>query len=208
MDVGSTITESRPFRRDFFMKQNKLAGVFGLEEKVIMNEKAVARALTRLAHEIIERNEGVDKVVIVGIKTRGIYLANRLADRIASIESRQVPVGELDITAYRDDLPTKTGDPKIVGTKIALPIKGKTVIVVDDVLYTGRTIRAAMDALMDLGRPDRIQLAVLVDRGHRELPIRPDYVGKNVPTSKEERIFVRLSEVDDSDQVVIINKNE
>jgi Pyrimidine operon attenuation protein/uracil phosphoribosyltransferase len=179
-----------------------------MEEKEIMNEKTVARVLTRLAHEIIERNEGVDKVVLVGIKTRGIYLADRLADRIASIESRQVPVGELDITAYRDDLQTKAEDPKIIGSKISFPIEGKTVIVVDDVLFTGRTIRAAMDALMDLGRPDRIQLAVLVDRGHRELPIRPDYIGKNVPTSKEERIFVRLSEVDDSDQVLIMTQNE
>ncbi|WP_100489608.1 bifunctional pyr operon transcriptional regulator/uracil phosphoribosyltransferase PyrR [Sporolactobacillus pectinivorans] len=179
-----------------------------MDEKEIMDEKAVSRALTRLAHEIIERNEGVDSVVLVGIKTRGIYLANRLAERIAAIETHEVSVGELDTTAYRDDLPEKPEDPKIIASSLPVPIEGKTVIVVDDVLFTGRTIRAAMDALMDLGRPERIQLAVLIDRGHRELPIRPDYIGKNVPTSKEELISVQLREVDSSDRVVILTKRK
>jgi pyrimidine operon attenuation protein/uracil phosphoribosyltransferase len=174
-----------------------------MEEKVIMDEKAISRALTRLAHEIIERNEGVDAVVVIGIKTRGIYLADRLVRRIAEIENRRVPVGELDTTLYRDDLRGKAEDPRVIGSKIPFPIQGKTVVLVDDVLFTGRTIRAAMDALMDLGRPARIQLAVLIDRGHRELPIRPDYIGKNVPTSKTEHIDVELREVDKAERVVI-----
>lgn len=207
MSIGST-TVSRSVRRDFFYGRKRAAGVQNLDEKVIMDEKAVSRALTRLAHEIIERNEGVDSVVLVGIKTRGIYLASRLAERIASIETHEVSVGELDTTAYRDDLQEKPGDPKIIASSLPVPIEGKTVIVVDDVLFTGRTIRAAMDALMDLGRPERIQLAVLIDRGHRELPIRPDYIGKNVPTSKEELISVQLREVDSSDRVVILTKRK
>lgn len=178
-----------------------------MDEKEIMDEKAIARALTRLAHEIIERNEGVESVVLIGIKTRGIYLARRLASRIADIEKHSVFVGELDITLYRDDLKHKAKDPKIIGSSISVSIEEKTVILVDDVLYTGRTIRAAMDALMDIGRPERIQLAVLIDRGHRELPIRPDYIGKNVPTSRKEKISVQLSEVDGADRVVIQSDN-
>ncbi|MCO7128115.1 bifunctional pyr operon transcriptional regulator/uracil phosphoribosyltransferase PyrR [Sporolactobacillus shoreicorticis] len=174
-----------------------------MEEKEILDEKAIARALTRLAHEMIERNEGVDSVVLVGIKTRGIYLAKRLSERIKSIEKKDVAVGELDITLYRDDLKKKSDDPELIGSMLPISIESKTVILVDDVLYTGRTIRAAMDALMDLGRPQRIQLAVLIDRGHRELPIRPDYIGKNVPTSKEEEIAVQLTEVDRKDTVTI-----
>ncbi|MET1247956.1 bifunctional pyr operon transcriptional regulator/uracil phosphoribosyltransferase PyrR [Sporolactobacillus sp. STCC-11] len=174
-----------------------------MEEKEILDEKAIGRALTRLAHEVIERNEGVDSVVLVGIKTRGIYLAKRLADRIKSIENKDVAVGELDITLYRDDLKQKTEEPELIGSILPMSIESKTVILVDDVLYTGRTIRAAMDALMDVGRPQRIQLAVLIDRGHRELPIRPDYIGKNVPTSKEEQIAVQLIEVDGMDTVTI-----
>ncbi|BBN98593.1 bifunctional pyr operon transcriptional regulator/uracil phosphoribosyltransferase PyrR [Sporolactobacillus terrae] len=179
-----------------------------MDAKEILDEKAISRALTRLAHEVIERNEGVDSVVLVGIKTRGIYLANRLAARIKSIEKKEVAVGELDITNYRDDLKDKMLDPKLLGSILPMSIESKTVILVDDVLFTGRTIRAAMDALMDVGRPQRIQLAVLIDRGHRELPIRPDYIGKNVPTSKEEAIAVQLSEVDGSDKVTIESKNE
>lgn len=179
-----------------------------MDAKEILDEKAISRALTRLAHEVIERNEGVDSVVLVGIKTRGIYLANRLSDRIKSIEKKEVAVGELDITNYRDDLKDKMLDPKLLGSILPMSIESKTVILVDDVLFTGRTIRAAMDALMDVGRPQRIQLAVLIDRGHRELPIRPDYIGKNVPTSKEEAIAVQLSEVDGSDKVTIESKNE
>ncbi|WP_093671847.1 bifunctional pyr operon transcriptional regulator/uracil phosphoribosyltransferase PyrR [Sporolactobacillus nakayamae] len=174
-----------------------------MEEKEILDEKAIGRALTRLAHEVIERNEGVDSVVLVGIKTRGIYLAKRLADRIKSIENKDVAVGELDITLYRDDLKQKTDEPELIGSILPMSIESKTVILVDDVLYTGRTIRAAMDALMDVGRPQRIQLAVLIDRGHRELPIRPDYIGKNVPTSKEEQIAVQLTEIDGMDTVTI-----
>ncbi|QAA22283.1 bifunctional pyr operon transcriptional regulator/uracil phosphoribosyltransferase PyrR [Sporolactobacillus terrae] len=179
-----------------------------MDAKEILDEKAISRALTRLAHEVIERNEGVDSVVLVGIKTRGIYLANRLAARIKSIEKKEVAVGELDITNYRDDLKDKMLDPTLLGSILPMSIESKTVILVDDVLFTGRTIRAAMDALMDVGRPQRIQLAVLIDRGHRELPIRPDYIGKNVPTSKEEAIAVQLSEVDGSDKVTIESKNE
>ncbi|MCO7174636.1 bifunctional pyr operon transcriptional regulator/uracil phosphoribosyltransferase PyrR [Sporolactobacillus kofuensis] len=172
-----------------------------------MDEKAIGRALTRLAHEVIERNEGVDEVVLVGIKTRGIYLANRLAMRIKAIENKEVAVGELDITLYRDDLKQKKNDADQIDSILPISIESKTVILVDDVLYTGRTIRAAMDALMDRGRPQRIQLAVLIDRGHRELPIRPDYIGKNVPTSREEEIAVQLSEVDGTDTVMIQSKS-
>nr|4P81_A Chain A, Ancestral PyrR protein (Orange) [synthetic construct]4P81_B Chain B, Ancestral PyrR protein (Orange) [synthetic construct]4P81_C Chain C, Ancestral PyrR protein (Orange) [synthetic construct]4P81_D Chain D, Ancestral PyrR protein (Orange) [synthetic construct] len=177
------------------------------EKAVVLDEQAIRRALTRIAHEIIERNKGVDNCVLVGIKTRGIYLAKRLAERIEQIEGKKVPVGELDITLYRDDLTvTSNKEPLVKGTDIPVDITDKKVILVDDVLYTGRTVRAAMDALMDLGRPSQIQLAVLVDRGHRELPIRADYVGKNVPTSKSERIVVQLSEVDGQDRVSIYEK--
>ncbi|MFT8361723.1 MAG: bifunctional pyr operon transcriptional regulator/uracil phosphoribosyltransferase PyrR [Sporolactobacillus sp.] len=175
----------------------------GLDAKEIMDEKAMARALTRLAHEIIERNEGVESVVLIGIKTRGIYLADRIVKRIQTIEKRPMTVGELDITLYRDDLREKTEDPQVLGSDIPVSIEGKTVILCDDVLFTGRTARAAMDALMDIGRPQRIQLAVLVDRGHRELPIRPDYVGKNIPTAKDELISVHLHEADGEDSVLI-----
>ncbi|MFT8871423.1 MAG: bifunctional pyr operon transcriptional regulator/uracil phosphoribosyltransferase PyrR [Sporolactobacillus sp.] len=174
-----------------------------MTEKEIMDETAMARALTRLAHEIIERNEGVYGLVLIGIRTRGIYLAQRLAERIAAIEGRAPVIGELDITLYRDDRKARSADPQITGSDIPAEIEGQTVILVDDVLYTGRTVRAAMDALMDHGRPRKIQLAVLIDRGHRELPIRPDYIGKNIPTAREEQIAVRLNEVDHSDCVLI-----
>lgn len=171
----------------------------------IMDEAAIRRALTRISHEIIERNKGVDNLVIIGIKTRGIYIARRLVERIEQIEGVKVSVGELDITMYRDDLTHKSQDrePIIKGSNIPMDITGKTVVLVDDVLYTGRTARAALDALMDAGRPQVIQLAVLIDRGHRELPIRPDFVGKNVPTSKSEKIAVELVEVDHTDQVIL-----
>ncbi|MDF2910420.1 MAG: bifunctional pyr operon transcriptional regulator/uracil phosphoribosyltransferase PyrR [Sporolactobacillus laevolacticus] len=192
---------------DLLINRSKMAGEEHLEEKEILDEKAIGRALTRLAHEIIERNEGVDAVVLVGIKTRGIYLANRLAERIEAIEKKKVAVGELDITLYRDDLKQKTDDPKLIDSILPVSIESKSVILIDDVLYTGRTIRAAMDALMDIGRPQRIQLAVLIDRGHRELPIRPDYIGKNVPTSKEEEIAVQLNEIDGTDTVMIRTKS-
>ncbi|WP_461202187.1 bifunctional pyr operon transcriptional regulator/uracil phosphoribosyltransferase PyrR [Anoxybacillus sp. TBDG-1] len=176
-----------------------------MQKAIVLDEQAIRRALTRIAHEIIERNKGIDGCVLIGIKTRGIYLAKRLAERIEQIEGTSIPVGELDITLYRDDLTVKTDDrePLVKGTDIPFSVTNQKVILVDDVLFTGRTVRAAMDAVMDLGRPAQIQLAVLVDRGHRELPIRADFVGKNIPTSSSEMIVVELKEVDDIDQVSI-----
>ncbi|AST07612.1 bifunctional pyr operon transcriptional regulator/uracil phosphoribosyltransferase PyrR [Anoxybacillus flavithermus] len=176
-----------------------------MQKAIVLDEQAIRRALTRIAHEIIERNKGIDDCVLIGIKTRGIYLAKRLAERIEQIEGTSIPVGELDITLYRDDLTVKTDDrePLVKGTDVPFSVTNQKVILVDDVLFTGRTVRAAMDAVMDLGRPAQIQLAVLVDRGHRELPIRADFVGKNIPTSSAERIVVELKEVDDIDQVSI-----
>jgi pyrimidine operon attenuation protein / uracil phosphoribosyltransferase len=175
---------------------------------IVLDEQAIRRALTRIAHEIIERNKGIDNCVLVGIKTRGIFIANRLAERIKQIEGKQIDVGELDITLYRDDLTRKTmnEEPLVKETNITTDITNKKVILIDDVLFTGRTVRAAMDALIDVGRPLQIQLAVLVDRGHRELPIRADYVGKNIPTSSDEKIMVTLIEVDSTDQVSIHDK--
>lgn len=171
-----------------------------------MDQPAMTRALTRIAHEIVERNKGGENLLLVGIKTRGVPLANRLQNKIKEIENVNVPVGELDITLYRDDLEEITDDPELKAINIDVDIDGKTVILVDDVLFTGRTVRAAMDAVMDTGRPSQIQLAVLIDRGHRELPIRADYVGKNIPTSKEEIIVVNLNEIDEKDEVRIYKK--
>ncbi|WLR43604.1 bifunctional pyr operon transcriptional regulator/uracil phosphoribosyltransferase PyrR [Bacillus carboniphilus] len=178
------------------------------QKALLLDESAIRRGLTRIAHEIIENNKGIQDCILVGIKTRGIYLAKRLSERIEQIEGSSIGVGELDITLYRDDLTTKTSDqqPVVNGSNIPFEIDDKTVIIVDDVLYTGRTVRAAMDALMDIGRPSQIQLAALVDRGHRELPIRADYVGKNIPTSSLEKIVVELKEVDELDQVTIHEK--
>ena len=178
------------------------------EKAVVLDHQGIRRALTRIAHEIIERNKGIEDCVLVGIRTRGIYIAQRLADRIREIEGAEMPVGELDITLYRDDLTKKTNDqePEVRGSDIPVEIANKKVILVDDVLYTGRTVRAAMDALIDIGRPTTIQLAVLVDRGHRELPIRADFVGKNIPTSSAEKIVVELQEVDEEDRVSIFEK--
>ena len=175
------------------------------QKAILLDEQAIRRALTRIAHEIIEKNKGTDHLLLVGIRTRGIFIANRLAERIQQIEGRNVPVGEIDITLYRDDLSKITVDqePLVKGSNIEKDINDQTVILVDDVLYTGRTVRAALDAIIDIGRPSSIQLAVLVDRGHRELPIRADYVGKNIPTSSSEKIVVELSEVDELDQVSI-----
>ncbi|TNJ66370.1 bifunctional pyr operon transcriptional regulator/uracil phosphoribosyltransferase PyrR [Paenibacillus hemerocallicola] len=175
------------------------------EKLVIMDETAIRRALTRIAHEILEKNKGVGDSIMIGIRTRGIYFANRIAERIREIEGVPVPVGELDITSYRDDR-VRISPGSEAQSLNAPDIQDKRVILCDDVLFTGRTVRAAMDALIDLGRPRMIQLAVLVDRGHRELPIRPDYVGKNVPTSRLEQIEVRLNEVDRNDEVVIIQQ--
>ncbi|HET7657938.1 MAG TPA: bifunctional pyr operon transcriptional regulator/uracil phosphoribosyltransferase PyrR [Bacillales bacterium] len=176
--------------------------------KLILDEQAIRRALTRISHEIIENNQGTKDIVLVGVKTRGIYLAKRIAEKIKQIEGSPVAVGEIDITLYRDDLTKKTSDlePEIKGTDIPFDVNDKNVVLVDDVLFTGRTVRAALDALIDRGRPARIQLAVLVDRGHRELPIRPDFVGKNVPTSKNEMIVVEMKEVDETDQVCIVQR--
>lgn len=180
------------------------------KKTVLMDEKAIHRGLTRIAHEILERNKGGEDLILVGIKTRGVPLSIRLQERIKQIEDITVPVGEVDITLYRDDLQigTNDADPELKETKIKEDIDGKTVVLVDDVLYTGRTVRAAMDAIVDIGRPSQVQLGVLVDRGHRELPIRADYVGKNIPTSKEEIIVVHLNETDDIDEVGIFETNK
>ncbi|TQR05505.1 bifunctional pyr operon transcriptional regulator/uracil phosphoribosyltransferase PyrR [Psychrobacillus soli] len=175
------------------------------EKANILDEQSIKRALTRIAHEIIERNKGIEQCILVGIKTRGAFLAERLAKRIEQIEGKAIKTGELDITLYRDDLSLKNGtdEPLVQEVDITHDVTGKKVILVDDVLYTGRTVRAAMDAVMDLGRPAQIQLAVLIDRGHRELPIRADYVGKNIPTSSSERIVVKVLEKDGLDTVTI-----
>lgn len=170
---------------------------------LIMDEQAIRRALTRIAHEIIEKNKGVANVVLVGIRTRGVPLAERIAEEIEKIEGTKLPVGVLDITLYRDDLSTLSYQPIVRPTQMPTDITGKAIVLVDDVLYTGRTIRAALDALIDMGRPKVIQLAVLVDRGHRELPIRADYAGKNVPTSGREAVRVQIGDVDGADRVVI-----
>ena len=174
-----------------------------IEKAKLMDEKAIARAITRISHEIIEKNKGVEDVILIGVKTRGVPIANRIATRIEQIEGHKVATGEMDITLYRDDLKEIQEEPVINSTNIGTDINDKIVVLVDDVLYTGRTVRSALSALMDIGRPKSIQLAVLVDRGHRELPIRADYVGKNVPTSKQEIISVELLEVDGNDSVKI-----
>lgn len=151
----------------------------------LLDDKMIDRSLTRLSHEIIEKNKGIDNLVLIGIKSRGVPLAKRLSSKIESIEGLRIPVGELDITLYRDDLSLKSYEPDVKGLEVDFPIDGKIVVLVDDVIYTGRTVRAAMDAIIDFGRPSSIQLAVLVDRGHRELPIRPDFVGKKRPNIKQ-----------------------
>ncbi len=173
------------------------------EKAQVLDEGALDRALIRIAHEILEKNGGTSDLAFVGLRTRGVTLAQRLAERVAAIEGVKPPVGALDITLYRDDLGLKAEQPVVRGTEIPFDVSGKAVVLVDDVLFTGRTIRAALDAIMDLGRPRAIQLAILVDRGHRELPIRPDYVGKNLPTSRRETVAVRLKEHDGEDRVLI-----
>jgi pyrimidine operon attenuation protein/uracil phosphoribosyltransferase len=174
-----------------------------MAEKVIMTADDIRRTLARIAHEIIERNSVLEDLLLVGIRTRGVPLANRLAAAIKQFEDIEVPVGALDISLYRDDLSTLDTRPLIHSTDINTDVTGRSILLVDDVLYTGRSIRAAMDAIIDLGRPSTIQLAVLVDRGHREIPVRADYVGKNVPSSRHEEIQVRLVETDGRDEVVI-----
>ena len=171
---------------------------------VILDEKAIQRATIRIANEIIERNKGIEDIILVGIKTRGCPFAKRLAKKIEEIEGESVPVFSLDITLYRDDL-TEIGEHPIINNEFDGDIKGKTIILVDDVIYTGRTVRAALDAIVKKGRPSRVQLAALIDRGHRELPIRADYVGKNVPTSRSENVKVNFIEIDGIDQVIIID---
>ncbi|HET6642770.1 MAG TPA: bifunctional pyr operon transcriptional regulator/uracil phosphoribosyltransferase PyrR [Gaiellaceae bacterium] len=178
--------------------------------KTLLDEAAIAKSLARIAHEIVEGNPELDRVALVGIHTRGVPLAQRLRRLIQDFTGHEVALGSLDITFYRDDVQVRGTEaprhpqPLVRATRLDFPLEGRTVVLVDDVLYTGRTIRAAIDALFDYGRPARVQLACLADRGHRELPIRPDYVGKNLPTSREERIQVQLVEVDEVDQVLLI----
>lgn len=175
-----------------------------MAKKTIMSSKDMERALVRIAHEIVERNSGSQHLILVGMQTRGVPLAKRLATTIQEFEETAIPVGSLNISLYRDDLSSLDIGPVVQRTDIPTDITGKNVILVDDVFYTGRSIRAAMDAIMDFGRPESIQLAVLVDRGHRELPIRADYVGKNIPTSRYEEIKVNVTETDGEDKVIII----
>lgn len=177
-------------------------------ERVVMDAQAIERALTRVAHEVLEHNKGTEGLALVGIRSRGVHLAERLRDKIQGIEGVQVPTGIMDITLYRDDLSRSKQQPEVKGTQIPFAIEGKRVVLVDDVLYTGRTIRAALDALMDFGRPLNVQLVVLIDRGHRELPVRADYVGKNLPTAVTELVHVRLKESDGHDEVVIARAEE
>ncbi|MGP6139756.1 MULTISPECIES: bifunctional pyr operon transcriptional regulator/uracil phosphoribosyltransferase PyrR [unclassified Jeotgalibaca] len=170
-----------------------------------MDAATMQRSLTRITHEILEKNGGTESLLLVGIRTRGIYLAERIAANMKKFEGVEVPVGELDITLYRDDQHfTKDNNPVLNNTNIPYSLEGKHVVLVDDVLFTARTIRAAMDAVMDIGRPKRITVAVLVDRGHRELPIKADYVGKNIPTSTSEQISVKITEVDNEEKVTLI----
>jgi pyrimidine operon attenuation protein/uracil phosphoribosyltransferase len=173
------------------------------EEEVLLDDNKISRAITRISHEILERNSGARTLVVIGILKRGADLAKRIAEKIAQIEGVKVPVGLLDINLYRDDVHSKLDQPIIERTEILFDVVDRNVILVDDVLFTGRTIRAALDAIIDFGRPRSIQLAVLIDRGHREYPIRPDYVGKNIPTSKDDKVLVRLAERDRREMVVI-----
>jgi len=177
------------------------------EKAKILDKDTISRSLMRIAHEILEKNKGTNNLCLLGIRNRGVYLAQRLKGFIGQIERKDVPVGILDITLYRDDLTMISAQPVVHKTEIDFDITDKTIVLVDDVLYTGRTIRAALDALIDFGRPTSIQLAVLVDRGHRELPIRADFVGKNIPTAQNETVEVRLEEVDGVDEVVIVARD-
>ncbi|PHV71140.1 bifunctional pyr operon transcriptional regulator/uracil phosphoribosyltransferase [Sporanaerobium hydrogeniformans] len=177
------------------------------EQKVLLDEAAMNRALTRIAHEIIEANKGAVDIVLIGIETRGVPLAKVLAEKIKRIENVEVPIEKINITFYRDDLEKRFPQPMTGESIIGSDINGKTVVLVDDVIYTGRTVRAALDAIMDVGRPSYIKLATLIDRGHRELPIRPDFVGKNIPTSKKEIVRVHVEEVDHENVVLLEMKN-
>ena len=190
--------------RGFFIASRK-GGKRMNKKATLLDQAAIGRALTRIAHEILERNKGPEDLVLVGIQTRGVPIAKRLQQKIEGIEQATVPLEEVDITLYRDDLAHASEDqePMVQPVKLGTDLTNKTVILIDDVLYTGRTVRAAMDAIMDAGRPAQIQLAVLIDRGHRELPIRADYIGKNIPTSQSEVIVVELQETDDYESVDI-----
>jgi pyrimidine operon attenuation protein/uracil phosphoribosyltransferase len=174
-------------------------------ERVVLDRDDLGRTLQRIAHEIVEKNPGARSLAVVGIHTRGAVLARRLHALVTELSGAEIPLGDLDISFYRDDLPGRdpSGQPVVHSSHLDFELQRRTVVLVDDVLYTGRTVRAAIDALFDYGRPDRVQLAVLADRGHRELPIRPDYVGKNLPTGRSERVFVRLEETDGLDEVAI-----
>ena len=169
----------------------------------VMDADAMRRAITRIAHEVLERNKGTEGLALIGIRSRGVHIADRIAAAVRAIEEVDVPRGIVDITLYRDDLSRGDQTPQVRGTEIPFGVEGRKIVLIDDVLYTGRTIRAAMDALMDFGRPENIQLAVMVDRGHRELPIRADYVGKNLPTSRNQQVQVRLVEMDGVDDVIL-----
>ena len=174
-----------------------------MKSKEVVDALTMKRAITRITYEIIERYQGIENVVLIGIKTRGIFIAQRIAQRLKELENIEVPVGELDITLYRDDKKQELEEAELHDSNIPVSLEGKEVILIDDVLFTGRTIRAALDAIMDFGRPRRIGLAVLVDRGHRELPVRADFVGKNIPTSTKEEIIVEMQELDGRDRIVI-----
>ncbi|WP_434511537.1 bifunctional pyr operon transcriptional regulator/uracil phosphoribosyltransferase PyrR [Desulfitobacterium sp. AusDCA] len=178
----------------------------GITKSLIMDADGIRRAITRIAHEIVEKNKGTDHVVLIGIRRRGVPLAERIQKQIEEFEGVKLPLGILDITLYRDDLTTIDVQPVVHQSEVPFSVQGKIVVLVDDVLYTGRTARAALDATMDLGRPEKIQLAVLVDRGHRELPIRADYVGKNLPTSSREIVSVCLQEIDLTEEVLLREK--
>jgi pyrimidine operon attenuation protein / uracil phosphoribosyltransferase len=169
----------------------------------VMDADAMRRAITRIAHEVLERNKGTEGLALIGIRSRGVHIADRIAAAVQAIEGVDVPRGIVDITLYRDDLSRGDQTPQVRGTEILFGVEGRKIVLIDDVLYTGRTIRAAMDALMDFGRPENIQLAVMIDRGHRELPIRADYVGKNLPTSRRQQVQVRIVEMDGVDDVIL-----
>jgi pyrimidine operon attenuation protein / uracil phosphoribosyltransferase len=211
------VNDLHPVFRDwrFFCVREWIVFIFPARNPVmrelkakIMDDAGFERTITRLAHEILEKNKGAESIVIVGIKTRGEYIARRIARKIEEVEHVTLKIGSLDITLYRDDLLGKLEQPVLKGTDIIFDITDKNVVLIDDVLYTGRTVRAALDELIDLGRPRTIQLAVLVDRGHRQLPIKADYVGKNVPTSAEESVRVHIKEVDGEDAVLLMHPEE
>ena len=208
MGGGQGEDESPPrWQRQFCSNLAPASHRHALIERQIMNGQDIRRALARVAHEILERNRGAKDLVIVGVYTRGVYLARRLTGNLLQFEGNEVPAATLDINLYRDDLHARQR-PVVRPTEFPVTIQGKTVVLVDDVLFTGRTIRAAMDALNDFGRPEQVQLAILLDRGHRQLPIRPDYVGQNVPTALDEQVRVRLMETDGVDEVAILREEE